>query len=175
MVVTENIVLPSDEELTVQEINLTFPTLQAAAFHLGKYCEWQNNEFMLCKREESDTRKCLQEGKDVTACALDFFQKIKKNCRAEFDQYSNCIDKSSGRSAFEPCRKTQAVFDKCVLDKLNIERPAYGYFCEVKIHDTKRPKKEPVVPEYPKLPTFPTEEESPRLPPKYGNRRFWVQ
>ena len=32
-------VLPTDEELTVQEINLTFPVLQAAAFHLGKYCD----------------------------------------------------------------------------------------------------------------------------------------
>lgn len=43
MVLTENIELPSFEELTVQEINLTYPVLQAAAFHLGKYCESKNN------------------------------------------------------------------------------------------------------------------------------------
>jgi NADH dehydrogenase (ubiquinone) 1 alpha subcomplex subunit 8 len=43
MVLTENIELPSDQELNVQEVNLTYPVLQAAAFHLGKYCEWKNN------------------------------------------------------------------------------------------------------------------------------------
>lgn len=56
---------------------------------------------MLCKDETQDARKCIEEGKAVTACALDFFRKIKKNCYAEFTQYYNCIDKSSGIGAFE--------------------------------------------------------------------------
>ena len=43
MVLTKNIDLPSDEELNVQEVDLSFPVLQAAAFHLGKYCELKNN------------------------------------------------------------------------------------------------------------------------------------
>lgn len=172
MVLTDKVKLPSNEELTVPEVNLSFPVLQAAAFHLGKYCEWKNNEFMLCKHEEKDTRKCLKEGREVTACAIEFFQKIKKHCRKEFDQYSYCIDKSSGAAAYEPCRKTQAVFDKCVLENLKIERPHWGYFCEVKVHDSPRPKPEPVIPVFEKLPGLPKDE--PLLPPVHGSRRIWV-
>ncbi len=38
------------------------------------------------------------------------------------------------------CRKTQEVFDKCVLDKLGQERPEVGYFTKVRVHKTERPK-----------------------------------
>ena len=51
---------------------------------------------MLCRVEENDPRKCINEGKVVTACTLDFFRKVKKACLAEFNQYAQCIDKSSG-------------------------------------------------------------------------------
>ncbi|XP_058799514.1 NADH dehydrogenase [ubiquinone] 1 alpha subcomplex subunit 8 [Phymastichus coffea] len=174
MVLTEDIKLPENHELDVQEINLTFPVLQAAAFHLGKFCEDKNNEFMLCKTEEDDPRQCLTEGKQVTACALEFFKKIKTKCYEEFKQYYNCIDKSSGNNSFSPCRKTQAVFDQCILSNMNIERPAYGYFCEVKIHDTTRPKPKANVVDYPDA-SVPYSKEEPLLPPKYGSRRLWVQ
>lgn len=43
MGITEETVLPSDEELTVQEVNVSGSVLRAAAFHLGKACEFQNN------------------------------------------------------------------------------------------------------------------------------------
>lgn len=43
MVVTNDIHLPSDEQLTVPEVNLSGPALRAGSFHLGKYCEYQNN------------------------------------------------------------------------------------------------------------------------------------
>ena len=40
---TEDTFLPSDEELTVPEVNVSSPALRAGAFHMGKYCENQNN------------------------------------------------------------------------------------------------------------------------------------
>lgn len=43
MVVTSDINLPTEEELTVPEIKLSGPALRAGSFHLGKYCEYQNN------------------------------------------------------------------------------------------------------------------------------------
>lgn len=55
---------------------------------------------MLCRFEEKDPRKCINEGKAVTACTLEFFRKVKKTCLAEFNQYANCIDKSSGEYSF---------------------------------------------------------------------------
>ena len=68
---------PSDEELTVEEVPLGSPYLRAGANHYGKYCEAQNNEFMLCRHETRNPQACLAEGKIVTACANEFFRKVK--------------------------------------------------------------------------------------------------
>ena len=57
---------------------------------------------MLCRTELKDPRKCLEEGKAVTACSLDFFRKIKKSCASEFNQFSNCLDRSSADFSFSP-------------------------------------------------------------------------
>ncbi|CAH2056333.1 unnamed protein product, partial [Iphiclides podalirius] len=174
MVVTADVVLPEESELTVEEVNLTTATLRAGSFHLGKYCEQANNEFMLCRFEEKDPRKCINEGKAVTACTLDFFRKVKKTCLDEFNQYANCIDKSSGDYSFEFCRKTQGVFDKCMLENLNLERPPFGYFCEPRVHDTKRPKP-PVEPKavYPDAtPALP--EGAEKKPARFGSRFYWM-
>lgn len=75
---------------------------------------------------------------------------------------------------FFSCRNTQGVLDKCMLDNLNIERPAYGYYCRVKVHHTDRPeppKKEKIV--YPDaVPALP--DDYPRPPAKYGSRFHWM-
>ena len=56
---------------------------------------------MLCSKEERDPRKCISEGKEVTACALEFFRKVKKSCLEEFNQYASCLDKSSRDLRYE--------------------------------------------------------------------------
>lgn len=43
MGITEDVYLPSEEELTVQEVPLSGPVLRAGAHHLGASCEWENN------------------------------------------------------------------------------------------------------------------------------------
>ena len=58
-------------------------------------------EFVLCKNEERDPRKCVEYGKTLTACGLDFFRKVKAECLQEFTQFANCIDKSSIDLAFK--------------------------------------------------------------------------
>lgn len=50
---------------------------------------------MLCRTELDDPRKCLNEGKAVTNCSLNFFRQIKRTCADEFNQYAYCLDKSS--------------------------------------------------------------------------------
>lgn len=170
MVLTKDITLPTDEELTVEEVNLTGAALRAGAFHLGKFCENQNNEFMLCRNELEDPRKCINEGKMVTSCTLEFFRKVKNSCYGEFTQYANCLDKSSSLLEFRQCRKTQAVLDKCMVDNMGVERPPYGYFCRAKIHETTRPKPEEPKPAiYPDATPF-LPDDYPRPPAKYGAR-----
>merc|ERR1712002_58025 len=173
--ITKDIILPSEEELTVQEISISTPALRAAAFHLGKNCENPNNEFILCRKEEKDPRKCIEEGKLVTACALDFFRQIKESCLDEFTQYSNCLDKSSKDLNYRHCRNTQSIFDKCVLDNLQIERPDFGYFCRPKVLDTQRPKPEIDAPlEFPDAPE-PLPPAPANAQPRYGTRFHWMQ
>ena len=41
-------VLPTEEELTVPEVSLSSASLRAGAFHMGKYCENQNNVRAYC-------------------------------------------------------------------------------------------------------------------------------
>ena len=50
---------------------------------------------MLCRKEEKDPRKCIEDGKAVTTCSLNFFRQLKKTCFDEFKQYANCLEKSS--------------------------------------------------------------------------------
>lgn len=49
MVITTQTQLPTEEELTVQEINVGSSALRAASFLLGKQCENQNNVSLLLK------------------------------------------------------------------------------------------------------------------------------
>lgn len=127
---------------------------------------------MLCREELNDPRKCLKEGNDVTSCSFEFFRLIKKSCHAEFAQYAHCLDKSSSDLNYKHCRNTQNVFDKCVLDKLNIERPGYGYFCRAQVVNTDRPKPpEPEKRVYGGVPDA-LPEDAPKPPARYGARLF---
>lgn len=130
-------------------------------------------EFMLCREEvNGDPRGCLKEGRDVTNCSFEFFRLIKKSCHAEFAQYAHCLDKSSADLNYKYCRNTQNVFDKCVLDNLNLERPGYGYFCRAQIVDTKRPKPPaPPKPHYGDVPHA-LPDDAPKPPAQYGGRMF---
>ena len=44
------------------------------------------------------------------------------------------------------CRKTQGVYDKCVLANFGQERPDLGHFTKVRIHDSKRTQPEHKLP-----------------------------
>ena len=69
------------------------------------------------------SRACLGAGKEVTSCSMEFFRKVKATCAAEFMTYVNCMEKSSGDMQFYECRKTQGIFDKCMQEKMGLERP----------------------------------------------------
>uniref|UniRef100_A0A8B9XBP2 NADH dehydrogenase [ubiquinone] 1 alpha subcomplex subunit 8 n=1 Tax=Bos mutus grunniens TaxID=30521 RepID=A0A8B9XBP2_BOSMU len=130
--------LPSLEDLKVQEVKVSSSVLKAAAHHYGAQCDKPNKEFMLCRWEEKDPRRCLEEGKLVNQCALEFFRQIKRHCAEPFTEYWTCID-YSGLQLFRRCRKQQAQFDECVLDKLGWVRPDLGDLSKVTKVKTDRP------------------------------------
>jgi len=80
MTATNETYLPTYEDLYVPPLNLTSPALRAGAVHFTQYCDLQSKEFMLCKAEEKDPRKCLKYNKELSLCANSFFQKVKKLC-----------------------------------------------------------------------------------------------
>lgn len=54
---------------------------------------------MLCRYELKDPRKCLKEGKDVTKCAIEGFQDIKKHCGSEFQAHVDCVINTSSTAS----------------------------------------------------------------------------
>ena len=89
---TDEDYLPHPDEVTIEELPVTWGPLKAASLQLGKFCEFESNEFMLCKQETGDPRKCLQEGRDVTACGHRFLQRLKETCYEEFTSFWRCMD-----------------------------------------------------------------------------------
>ncbi|KAH8871507.1 NADH dehydrogenase [ubiquinone] 1 alpha subcomplex subunit 8 [Schistosoma japonicum] len=142
--VSHNISLPTFEELTVPELKLSTCPLLAASIHLGKFCDNESKEFMLCHYETHDPRACLGEGKALTSCAQNFFRKIKKHCDNEFRNYYICLNKYGGPAySLQKCRSLQYPFDECIKTHLNQERPKPGYYNVVRLHKTDRPRYEP--------------------------------
>ncbi|KAM7003942.1 NADH dehydrogenase [ubiquinone] 1 alpha subcomplex subunit 8 [Passerculus sandwichensis] len=130
--------VPPLEELDVQEVAVSSAVLKAAAHHYGSQCDRPNKEFMLCRWEEKDPRKCLREGRQVNQCAIDFFRRIRTHCAEPFTAYWTCIDYSN-QQELRRCRKQQAAFDSCVLDKLGWVRPELGDLSKVTKVKTDRP------------------------------------
>uniref|UniRef100_A0A3Q2QLC2 NADH dehydrogenase [ubiquinone] 1 alpha subcomplex subunit 8 n=1 Tax=Fundulus heteroclitus TaxID=8078 RepID=A0A3Q2QLC2_FUNHE len=123
--------VPTQQELKVDEINVSSAVLKAAAHHFGSQCDKANKEFMLCRWEEKDPRKCVEEGRKVNECALNFFRQIKGNCAESFTEYWTCLDYTN-LAELRHCRKQQQAFDGCVLDKLGWERPQLGDLSKVR-------------------------------------------
>ncbi|XP_006007201.1 NADH dehydrogenase [ubiquinone] 1 alpha subcomplex subunit 8 [Latimeria chalumnae] len=163
--------LPTLEELNVQEVNVSSAVLKAAAHHYGAQCDKTNKEFMLCRWEEKDPRKCLSQGRNVNACALEFFRKIKIHCAEPFTEYWTCLDYSN-LTELRRCRKQQHVFDNCVLEKLGWERPDLGDLSKVTKVKTDRPLPENVYHSRPRPEPNPAIEGELK-PAKHGSRLFF--
>ena len=90
-------------------------------------------------RKESDMTKCTCAcacGRAYTHTRMHtpnqalFSRQIKRHCAEPFTEYWTCID-YSGLQLFRRCRKQQAQFDECVLDKLGWVRPDLGELSKV--------------------------------------------
>lgn len=110
----------SKKELDVDELKVTSAVLMGAAHHYGTHCQKVNEEFMECRVASKDPRCCLEEGKQVTRCAVDFFRKVKGSCNEEFTAHWSCLDYHNQEYPY--CRSTQKPLDSCMADKLSLKR-----------------------------------------------------
>ncbi|XP_053201920.1 NADH dehydrogenase [ubiquinone] 1 alpha subcomplex subunit 8-like [Panonychus citri] len=141
--------LPPLETLETDEINLGSPIMRASAIYLGKHCDELSKDFMLCKVEEKDPRKCIEEGKRLTACGKDFYQKVKNSCKQELEALTNCVLWHSEILSLSRCRDQELIWDACMYRKLGMEKPPFGYFSQVRVHDPERPKPAKWVADFP--------------------------
>ncbi|KAK1800239.1 hypothetical protein P4O66_000284 [Electrophorus voltai] len=155
----------------LEQVRVSSAVLKAAAHHYGSQCDKVNKEFMLCRWEEKDPRNCLNEGKKVNECALNFFRQIKGNCAESFTEYWTCLDYSS-LAELRHCRKQQKAFDNCVLEKLGWERPELGDLSKVTKVATSRPLPENPYHSRPRPEPNPIIE-GPLEPAKHGSRMFF--
>jgi len=91
------------EKWNENEVNYSGPSLMAVSKLIGKYCDPENDEFILCKARNSHPAMCVEEGKKVTLCTLQVFKRIEEICKLEFDEYANCLN--YGHLKFVNCRK----------------------------------------------------------------------
>jgi NADH dehydrogenase (ubiquinone) 1 alpha subcomplex subunit 8 len=86
---------------SVEEIKATHAPLLSAAYFINEHCKDYNDDFMLCKRDESmDPAKCALEGRKVTRCAIDLYVgfRLKISERVFFWSIWFCLDWAIGES-----------------------------------------------------------------------------
>jgi len=102
----------SMQDLEVEELNITSAVLTAGAEHFSKHCKAESDAFMMCRTGDKDPRKCLEEGRRVTQCGMDFFKLVKSTCNESFTAQWTCLEYNHHQ--FQHCRKTQKEFDNCM-------------------------------------------------------------
>lgn len=176
MVLTDDITLPTEDEIGHKEIPLTHNFFLASAMWLGKYCDNECKDFMLCRQEIKDPRKCLKYGHGVTDCGLDFFKKVKNTCKDELEWYTKCLDYSGRAPIFQRCRREQAIFDGCMYSN-GFERAKFGDFQKVRVHEPEWERPKRYVPLFPdSIETFDIYDPENRRPPVLGtgqSKMFW--
>lgn len=91
MAATAKTTLPEESELTVPELNVSWPVLQTASVYIGKACEWYNNvsnaKILMTRR----LRVCIRTRKPLlqdyimlqpSTDAMTFDMHLTKNARS---------------------------------------------------------------------------------------------
>ncbi|XP_019431475.1 PREDICTED: NADH dehydrogenase [ubiquinone] 1 alpha subcomplex subunit 8-B-like [Lupinus angustifolius] len=88
----------------------TSSVLMAASKHIGIRCHSENLEFLKCKKKDQNPEKCLEQGRQVTRCALGLLRDLHQRCTKEMDDYVGCLYYHTNE--FDLCRKEQQEFEK---------------------------------------------------------------
>lgn len=102
-----------------KELGATSAPLMSMAYFIGDFCKEFNEDFMLCKTENHDPRKCLLEGRKVTRCAMDVLSQLQKECGSEFKNHWDCLDFKNHQ--YQSCRDKEKQLNSCAL-KLNFKK-----------------------------------------------------
>ncbi|RZS24450.1 hypothetical protein BHM03_00057516 [Ensete ventricosum] len=83
----------------------------AAAKHIATRCRADNVTFIECKKKDPNPEKCLNKGRHVTCCVLNFIHFLQtEGAPPEMDAYAGCMYYYT--NDFDLCRKEQEAFEK---------------------------------------------------------------
>ncbi|KAL9059225.1 MAG: hypothetical protein Q9162_001262 [Coniocarpon cinnabarinum] len=111
---------------SVPEIGSTSAPLTSAAYFIGARCRPFNDDYMQCKNEAGGKGEidCLSEGRKVTRCAASVLQDVTANCLDEFRAHWHCLENYNHQ--LWNCRRAERKLNKCVFDKLGLEKMIPG-------------------------------------------------
>ncbi|CAN6674303.1 hypothetical protein TRVA0_051S00694 [Trichomonascus vanleenenianus] len=128
----------------VPEVGATSAPLKSASFFIGARCLPYNDDYMLCKKESQGNGEldCLKEGRRVTRCAISVLEDINKHCLEEFRMHWKCLEQQNHE--FYGCRPAERLLNKCVFDKLKLEKKIPGQpALETPVHLKEKPMYRP--------------------------------
>jgi NADH dehydrogenase (ubiquinone) 1 alpha subcomplex subunit 8 len=100
----------------VDEVGVTSAPMFSMSFAFGSACKTYTEDFMLCKNNSQDPKKCLKEGRKVTRCAINLIEKLKENCNQVWENHYKCLDMKN--QMFEKCRTQEKAFNDCLFTKM---------------------------------------------------------
>lgn len=117
----------------VPEVGATSAPLKSASYFIGARCLPYNDDFMLCRKESKNGPvDCLKEGRRVTRCAISVLEDLNKHCLEEFRLHWQCLE--NGNQQLYQCRPAERLLNKCVFEKLNLEKRIPGVPENEQIH-----------------------------------------
>lgn len=132
----------------VPEIGATSAPLKSASYFIGARCLPYNDDYMMCKKEANGTGEldCLKEGRRVTRCAISVFEDINKHCLEEFRMHWKCLEQQNHQ--FWGCRPAEKLLNKCVFDKLKLEKRIPQVDRDQQVHLKEKPVFRPNTEDY---------------------------
>ncbi|KAG5937738.1 hypothetical protein E4U59_004221 [Claviceps monticola] len=106
----------------VKEVGTSSAPLLSASYFIGARCRDYNDDYMQCKNENAGRGEfdCMKEGRRVTRCAQSVLKDIDTHCLAEFRKHWDCLENRNHQ--MWQCRPDEWKLNKCVYDKLNLEK-----------------------------------------------------
>ncbi|ANB14670.1 hypothetical protein AWJ20_2275 [Sugiyamaella lignohabitans] len=132
----------------VPEIGATSAPLKSASFFIGARCLPYNDDYIMCKQESKGNGEldCLKEGRRVTRCAISVLEDINKHCLEEFRLHWQCLEQNNQQ--FWGCRPAERLLNKCVFEKLQLEKKIPQVSSDNQIHLKKNPLLKPNTEDY---------------------------
>ncbi|KAF2462310.1 hypothetical protein BDY21DRAFT_383265 [Lineolata rhizophorae] len=115
-----------DDVPKVQEVGASSAPLMSASFFIGARCKPYNDDYMMCKTDANGRGEleCMREGRKVTRCAISVLDDINKHCLDEFRAHWKCLENNNQQ--MWKCRLVEHPLNKCVFDKLKLEKTIPG-------------------------------------------------